>query len=173
MKEKKPIDVTICTSLSKTARIYTDNYTVIQGVNEDTKEVEQFIDIYDCNLVKEVRKQLILPQDACKALEKIQKKLSKFDDELLNIFQFEKVCEFMFQLPSNKDKYFLVKFRLIFIILFLHLKKDYQKIKFLTSIDFLAGSILERQKFKYLLFSLNNPLNEEINEKYYKENYNN
>lgn len=91
-----------------------------------------------------------------------------FDDELLNIFQFEKVCEFMFQLPSNKDKYFLVKFRLIFIILFLHLKKDYQKIKFLTSIDFLAGSILERQKFKYLLFSLNNPLNEEINEKYYK-----
>ena len=85
MKEKKPIDVTIYTSLSKTARIYTDNYTVIQGVNEDTKEVEQFIDIYDCNLVKEVRKQLVLPQDACKALEKIQKKLSKFDDELLNI----------------------------------------------------------------------------------------
>ena len=42
MKEKKPIDVTICTSLSKTARIYTDNYTVIQGVNEDTKEVVCF-----------------------------------------------------------------------------------------------------------------------------------
>ena len=42
MKEKKPIDVTICTSLSKTARIYTDNYTVRQEVNEDTKEVVCF-----------------------------------------------------------------------------------------------------------------------------------
>ena len=52
MKEKKPIDVTICTSLSKTARIYTDNYTVRQEINEDTKEVEQIVDIYDCNLIK-------------------------------------------------------------------------------------------------------------------------
>lgn len=84
MKEKRPIDVTICTSLSKTARIYTDNYTVRQEVNEDTKEVEQIVDIYDCNLIKEVRKQLVLPQDAYKALERIYNRLKEFDDELLN-----------------------------------------------------------------------------------------
>lgn len=85
MKEKKPIDVTICTSLSKTARIYTDNYTIRQEVNEDTKEVEQIIDIYDCNLIKEVKKQLILPQDAYKILKRIYDRLNKLDDEYLNI----------------------------------------------------------------------------------------
>lgn len=85
MKEKKPIDVTICTSLSKTARIYTDNYTIRQEVNEDTKEVEQIVDIYDCNLIKEVKKQLILPQDAYKILKRIYDRLNKLDDEYLNI----------------------------------------------------------------------------------------
>lgn len=85
MKEKKPIDVTICTSLSKTARIYTDNYTIRQEINEDTKEVEQIVDIYDCNLIKEVKKQLILPQDAYKILKRIYDRLNKLDDEYLNI----------------------------------------------------------------------------------------
>lgn len=85
MKEKKPIDVTICTSLSKTARIYTDNYTIRQEVNEDTKEIEQIVDIYDCNLIKEVKKQLILPQDAYKILKRIYDRLNKLDDEYLNI----------------------------------------------------------------------------------------
>lgn len=84
MKPKKGIDVTICTSLSKTTKIYTNDYTVRKEVNEDTGEVEPIIDIYDCNLIKEVRNQLVLPQDAYKALERIYNKLKEFDDELLN-----------------------------------------------------------------------------------------
>ena len=39
----------------------------------------------------------------------------------------------------------------MFILLFIHLRKDFQMIKSLTSVDFLTNTILERLEYKAIL----------------------
>ena len=42
----------------------------------------------------------------------------------------------------------IIKFRLLFILLFMHLRKDFNCIKSLTSNDFYCNTVLERLKYK-------------------------
>lgn len=89
-----------------------------------------------------------------------------YDDELINMFNYNNLIKFMFKLPMDNGEILLVRFRLLFILLFIHLKKDYQDIKTLTSIDFHTVPILERFKYKKRLYTLNET-NEELFKKYY------
>ena len=65
-QEKLPereIEVTVSITLSKTAKIKVSDYKVVdKGKDEDDCYFEE-IDYSDCNLIKAVREQHILPQD--------------------------------------------------------------------------------------------------------------
>ena len=95
-----------------------------------------------------------------------------YNEELIKMFSYDHLLNFMFRLPMDNGKILLVKFRLIFIVLFIHLKADYQNIKNLTSIDFMTVPILDRFRYKIMLRS-QNVLTEPIYKKYFsnKNNY--
>ena len=82
-----------------------------------------------------------------------------------DMFPFEHLVKFMKSLKVQNQEMALVKFRLMFILLFAHLKKDFQLIKAFTSIDFMTCNILERLIMKKFIFS-NNIYTKLIHEKY-------
>ena len=74
-----------------------------------------------------------------------------YDEQLLKMFDFDKIINFLFSLETNSEKTALIKFRIISIILFIHLKKDFIMHKTLTSIDFLSAPILARLRYRHML----------------------
>ena len=74
-----------------------------------------------------------------------------YDEQLLRMFDFDKIINFLFSLETNSENIALVKLRIIFIILFIHLKKDFIMHKTLTSIDFLSAPILSRLRYRHML----------------------
>ena len=67
------------------------------------------------------------------------------------MFPFENLIEYIQTLKITDPPTILLKFRLMFILLFIHLRKDFQMIKSLTSVDFLTNTILERLEYKKIL----------------------
>ena len=74
-----------------------------------------------------------------------------YDEQLLLMFDFDKIINFLFSLKTTDEKIVLVKFRIISIILFIHLKKDYDMLKTFTSIDFLSAPLMARLRYKNML----------------------
>ena len=92
-----------------------------------------------------------------------------YDEQLLRMFDFDKIINFLFSLETTDEKIALVKFRIIFIILFIHLKKDFDMQKTLTSIDFLSSPIMSRLRYKNMI-QMPCLMNNNILEKYFKKN---
>ena len=74
-----------------------------------------------------------------------------YDQDILQMFPFENLIEYIQTLEITDPPTILLKFRLMFILLFIHLRKDFQMIKSLTSVDFLTNTILERLEYKKIL----------------------
>ena len=88
-----------------------------------------------------------------------------YHEEIINIFPYQNLFTFIKNLEVNDGITCIIKFRLLFILLFIHLKKDYQVYKSLTSNDFLCNNVLQRLLMKKLYRS-NNIFSESINKKY-------
>ena len=85
------------------------------------------------------------------------------------MFPFENLIEYIQTLEITDPPTILLKFRLMFILLFIHLRKDFQMIKSLTSVDFLTNTILERLEYKKIL-TKKSIFNHLIDKKYNLEN---
>ncbi len=88
-----------------------------------------------------------------------------YHEEITSIFPYQKLFNFIRNLEVNNDSTCIIKFRLLFILLFVHLRKDYQVYKSLTSNDFLCNNVLQRLALKKL-YRCNNIFNNSINDKY-------
>ena len=88
-----------------------------------------------------------------------------YDQNMINTFEFEKLFNVINHLEVTNGQNAIIKFRLLFILLFIHLRKDFRVIKCLTSNDFMCNSVLQRLIYKKILKS-KNILTEEIDEKY-------
>ena len=88
-----------------------------------------------------------------------------YHEEISKIFPYPKLFKFIKNLEVNDEPTCIIKFRLLFILLFIHLRKDYQVFKSLTSNDFLCNNALLRLALKKIYRS-NNIFSESINEKY-------
>ena len=91
-----------------------------------------------------------------------------YDEQLLKMFDFDKIIHFLFSLETNDEKTALVKFRIISIILFIHLKKDFIMHKTLTSIDFLSAPLLSRLRYRHMI-KMPSLINNNILQKYLNE----
>ena len=74
-----------------------------------------------------------------------------YDEQLLRMFDFDTIINFLYSLEITDGKIALVKFRIIFLILFIHLKKDFDMHKKFTSIDFLSAPIMARLRYQNML----------------------
>ena len=92
-----------------------------------------------------------------------------YDEQLIRMFDFDKIINFLFSLETTDEKIALVKFRIIFIILFIHLKKDFDIQKTLTSIDFLSVPIIARLRYKNMI-QMPCLMNDNNLDKYFKKN---
>ena len=86
-------------------------------------------------------------------------------DEIINMFPYNKLFLFLKNFEVYDDNTCIIKFRLLFILLFIHLRKDYQVYKSLTSNDFLCNDVLMRLVLKKL-YRINNLFSASINQKY-------
>ena len=91
-----------------------------------------------------------------------------YDEQLLKMFDFYKIVNFLFTLKTNDEKIVLVKFRIISIILFIHLKKDFDMLKTLTSIDFLSAPLMARLRYRNMIL-MPCLMNDIILEKYFNK----
>ena len=91
-----------------------------------------------------------------------------YHEDILEMFNYERLVTLITNIEPNNSTNILLKFRLIFILLFVHLRKDFQVVKCITSIDFLCSSPLERIKYKILL-GKQTIYNENIYNKYNNE----
>ena len=74
-----------------------------------------------------------------------------YQDEILDMFKFENLIIYIHQLEINDIQSLLLKFRLISVLYFIHLRKDFQMVKSLISDDFLTNNIIERLCYKKML----------------------
>ena len=88
-----------------------------------------------------------------------------YAEDMSNMFPFEKLFIFIKNFEVNNGQAAIIKFRLLFILLFIHLRKDFNTIKSFTSNDFYCHTVLERLKIKKMLES-GNIFSYNINEKY-------
>ena len=88
-----------------------------------------------------------------------------YNEEITNMFQYNKLFLFLKNFEVYDDYTCIIKFRLLFILLFIHLRKDYQVYKSLTSNDFLCNDVLMRLSLKKL-YRINNLFTTSINQKY-------
>ena len=91
-----------------------------------------------------------------------------YHEDILMMFNYENLINYIPTIELNCRSNILLKFRLIFILLFVHLRRDFQTVKSLTSIDFLCSTVLERIKYKVIL-GKSNIFMENINKKYNNE----
>ena len=71
-----------------------------------------------------------------------------YDEEMLKTFDYEKLFSFIKNLEVTNGQTTIIKFRLLFILLFIHLRKDFRIIKSLTTNDFICNSVLQRLIYK-------------------------
>ena len=88
-----------------------------------------------------------------------------YDEQMIQTFDYEKLFALIKNLEVINEETTIIKFRLLFILLFIHLRKDFRIIKSLTTNDFMCNSVLQRLIYKKLLKS-KTILTEKINEKY-------
>ena len=88
-----------------------------------------------------------------------------YNEEITKMFQYNKLFLFLQNFEVFDDYTCIIKFRLLFILLFIHLRKDYQVYKVLTSNDFLCNDVLMRLSLKKL-YRINNLFTKSINDKY-------
>ena len=88
-----------------------------------------------------------------------------YHEDILIMFNYESLITYIPKIEVNNRTNILLKFRLIFILLFVHLRRDFQTVKSLTSIDFLCSTVLERIEYKKILGKPNIYM-ENINQKY-------
>ena len=88
-----------------------------------------------------------------------------YHEEIANMFPYQTLFTFIQNLEVNNEATCIIKFRLLFILLFIHLRKDYQVFKNLTSNDFLCNNVLQRLTMRKL-YKNNNIYNNSINDKY-------
>ena len=88
-----------------------------------------------------------------------------YHEEMINMFPFENLFNFIKIFEVINGQTAIIKFRLLFILLFIHLRKDFNTIKSFTSNDFYCNTVLQRLKFKKILKS-NIIFTYDINEKY-------
>ena len=74
-----------------------------------------------------------------------------YHEDILIMFNFDNLIKYIPTIELNNQSNILLKFRLIFILLFVHLRRDFQMVKTLTSIDFLCSTVLERLEYKTIL----------------------
>ena len=91
-----------------------------------------------------------------------------YHQDILEILNYENLIAYLTQIELKNTNNIIANFRFIFIFLFVHLRRDFQNIKSLTSIDFLCSSPLERIKYKILL-GKQTMFNENIYMKYNNE----
>ena len=92
-----------------------------------------------------------------------------YHEDILMMFNYENLINYIPNLkPKDRRSDLLLKFRLMFILLFIHLRKDFQTVKCLTSVDFLCSTVLERIKYKTVL-GKPNIYTDFINKKYNNE----
>ena len=88
-----------------------------------------------------------------------------YEEDIINMFNYENLIEYIKNIKIDSPDTILLKFRLLFILLFVHLKSDFQITKSLTSIDFVCNNILERIEYKKMLLT-KNVFNKNLYEKY-------
>ena len=88
-----------------------------------------------------------------------------YHEEISSMFPYQQLFSFIKNLEVNDESTCIIKFRLLFILLFIHLRKDYQVFKSLTSNDFLCNNTLLRLAMKKL-YRNNNIFSESFNDKY-------
>ena len=88
-----------------------------------------------------------------------------YDEEISNMFPYQTLFIFIKNLEVNDAPTCIIKFRLLFILLFIHLRKDFQVFKALTSNDFLCNNALQRITIKKL-YKSKNIFTDNINNKY-------
>ena len=88
-----------------------------------------------------------------------------YEEDIINTFNYNHLLEYIKNIEIDNADTILLKFRLVSILLFVHLKNDFQITKSLTSIDFICNNLLERIEYKKIL-SKKNKYNKDINEKY-------
>lgn len=91
-----------------------------------------------------------------------------YDEQLLKMFDYDKIINFLYTLETTDGKIALVKFRIIFIILFIHLKKDFIMHKTITSIDFLCAPLMARLRYKHMI-KMPCMMNDSILDKYFNK----
>ena len=91
-----------------------------------------------------------------------------YHEDILIMFNYDNLIKYIPTIELNNRPNILLKFRLIFILLFVHLRRDFQMVKTLTSIDFLCSTVLERIEYKTIL-GKPNIFMENINQKYGNE----
>ena len=88
-----------------------------------------------------------------------------YHEEIMQLFKYQSLVQYIKKIEPSNNGARMLKFRMLFLILFLHLKKDFQLLKSLTSNDFISGSLLERLIYRKFMHS-KNIYTEEILEKY-------
>ena len=88
-----------------------------------------------------------------------------YEEDIINTFNYDNLLDYIKNIEIDNSDMILLKFRLVSILLFVHLKNDFQITKCLTSIDFVCNNLLERIEYKKIL-SKKNIFNKSINEKY-------
>ena len=86
-------------------------------------------------------------------------------EEIINTFEYEKLIEYIKNIEINSVLMVTLKIKLIFILLFVHLKNDFKYSKTLISNDFLCSNLLERIQYRKILMK-ESIFNKQLNEKY-------
>ena len=69
-------------------------------------------------------------------------------EEMCNMFPFAKLFNYIKNFEATNSQTSIIKFRLLFILLFIRLRKDFNTIKSFTSNDFYCNTVLEILKIK-------------------------
>ena len=88
-----------------------------------------------------------------------------YDQQMVKTFEYDKIISLIKNLEVKNEQTAIIKFRLLFILLFIHLRKDFLTIKSLTSNDFLCNNVLQRLTYKKLL-TTKTTFTKDIHEKY-------
>ncbi len=74
-----------------------------------------------------------------------------FQEDMINMFKFDSLVQCIQNINIIDAPSVILKFRLLFVLLFIHFKRDFQMVKCFTSIDFITNTILERIEYRKIL----------------------
>ena len=76
-----------------------------------------------------------------------------YDEQMIQTFDYGKLFSLIKNIEVTNEQTTIIKFRLLFILLFIHLRKDFRTIKSFTTNDFMCNSVLQRLLYKKLIKS--------------------